>query len=167
MRFLKNLKNSKGIILIEAILALAVISIVLTALVTALVSSLNTSTFSREQSVATSYAQEGLEIARNQKDIDFGNFQNLNGAYCLSAADTAVTDDSSTSYSNPNCSEIENKFSRIIYVNSSGNDPVGTSKCENSVYVASVVFWTDSKCSGGAKCHKVELSSCFADLNSF
>lgn len=161
-------KNNKGVILIEAILALGVIVIILTALVTALVSSLSTSTYSRDQSVATSYAQEGLEIARNDKDIDFNGFQAINGTRCLSTEDS-VMNGPSTSYSSPNCARIDNKFTRIVYVNGNGRDPVGNIKCEppESVYVASALLWTDSRCTGGVNCRKVELSSCFANLNSF
>ena len=74
MRHLKKLKNNHGIILIEAIIALGVIVIVMTALVTALVSALNSSTFSNEQTLATAYAQEGLDIARAQKNRDFSGY---------------------------------------------------------------------------------------------
>jgi hypothetical protein len=57
---------------------------------------------------------------------------------------------------------------RIVYVNENGTDPDGNQKCETagSVYVASAVVWTDSKCSNGSNCHRVVLGSCFANLNS-
>src|SRR5438046_2961704 len=79
-----KIKSEKGIILIEAILALGVIIVVMTALVTALTSSLSSTNFSKEQSLATTYAQQGLEIARNNKDSNFDNFSGLNtGYHCL------------------------------------------------------------------------------------
>lgn len=155
-------KNKKGIILIEAILALGIIVVIMTALVSALVSSISSSNFANEQSIATGYAQEGIEIARNDKDTDFGAFSALSeGTYCLNQGVTTVI---GAPASGGGCTGIDN-YTRTIYVNSSP----APGRCESSqaVFVASTVTWSDSRCSGASDCHKVELNSCFINLNSF
>jgi type II secretory pathway pseudopilin PulG len=158
MKKIKKKVNKKGIILIEALLALTVIVIVMTALVTALVSALSNTTYSNEQTQATAYAQEGIEIARAQKNSDFAAFQALNGTNCLGSGATSIPG---------SCSLIDGKFDREIYINSNGEDLDGNKSCEqaNSIYVSSIVSWSDSRCGSGDSCHKVDLSSCFSNLN--
>lgn len=171
MRNLKIPGNNKGVILIEAVLALGVIGVILTALVTALVSSVNSSNYTKDQSVATGYAQEGLEIARNDKDVDFSILQN--GTYCLGDGAYSIEGLDSTSSPDADCSgNVESKYTRTIYISTSGNDnrTSGATECSTNpgspaVFVESKVSWTDSKCSGGALCHNVALNSCFANLN--
>lgn len=166
--------NNKGVILIEAILALTVIVVILTALVTALVSAVSSSNFSKDQSLAGGYAQEGLEIARNDKDISFGELKNMTiGTYCLSGTELTLIGKFAENESD--CSEnIDEKFSRSVYVNGQGRDDrvsPGQLKCrtnrtdQESIFVASKVTWTDSRCSSGSQCHEVELNSCFINLN--
>jgi Tfp pilus assembly protein PilV len=172
----KNL-NKKGIILIEAILALGMIVVIMTALVTALVSSLSNTNFSKNESIATNYAQEGLEIARNDKDFDFTQFSGMSGTYCLYSDEDNPIQSVFSAPTSPPCSKIDGIFTRTIYINNSGNDsrpgadlsknPRCLRKASNQpVYVASTVTWADSKCSGSDQCHKVELNSCFINLNN-
>lgn len=160
----KNKLNKKGIILLEAIIALAVIVVVMTALVTALVSSLNNSSFSDQQTVATAYAQEGIDIARNQKNADFATFQTLEGPYPLGQDDTVIPGSSAYLDFKPG----DDRYTRYIYVNNSGMDENGVRFCTqtNSIFVSSTVSWSDSKCSGSSRCHEVNLTSCFVNLNS-
>lgn len=169
---MKKYKNNKGIILIEAILALGMIVVIMTALVTALVSSLSNTDFSKNQSIATNYAQEGLEIARNDKDFDFSRFASLSGSYCLySDSDNPIQSVFSAAPSPP-CGKIDGIYTRTIYINSSGVDQGGTQKCipkatNQPVYVVSTVTWSDSKCTGANnQCHQVELNSCFVNLSN-
>lgn len=168
--------NKKGVILIEAILALAIIVIIMTALVAALISSVSSTNFSKNQSLATNYAQDGLEVARGQKDSDFNTFSTFDGLYCLSdnqvleQTDEPVTDvsDCSQNISNGNA----NYFTRTIYINPRGKDERSApkdmcSQSAGSIFVASTVSWSDSKCTDDSTdCHKVELNSCFVNLNS-
>lgn len=162
-----NKKNKKGIILIEAIVAMTVIVMIMTAIVTALISSINSTTYSEEQTIATGYAQEGIEIARNQKNIDWASITSLaNRSYCLNIGDTLIDSGDAASCQR----NIEGKYTRRIYVNQSGRDerPDGTreQKCfQNAIFVASTVTWSDARCTGVGDCHKVDLNSCFTNLN--
>lgn len=160
---MKSLKNQKGIILIEAILALGIIIVVMTALVTALVASISSSNFSKDQSLATGYAQEGLELARNLKDSDYEAFTELTSGidYCLGENQTEISDEVDPE----NCPDIDGKFTRSIYIDSDGQNRDDENMCgANSYFVASTVAWADSKCRNGDSCHNVELNSCFVNL---
>ena len=167
---LKKKINTKGIILIEALIALAVIVIVITALVTALVSAINSTTFSNEQTAATAYAQEGIDLARAEKNYNFSGFQTYSGFVNFGESKTF----------GGSCSLDGGKYCRKIYVNQNGTDArtsPSVQACEqswsdgtitknvDSIFVASVVTWTDSRCNGGSMCHEVSLTSCFANLN--
>jgi Tfp pilus assembly protein PilV len=158
------MKNQRGEALIEAILALGIISLIITGIVTALISSNSNSNQSKNQNIATAYAQEGIDIARNIKETNFENFRALNGYYCVGNNNTL------SSRSGSNCPKVSGQiYRREIYINRNGNDNrTGSSveRCEtnNSIFVAASVSWNDTKCENNSECHKVELNSCFVDL---
>lgn len=153
------MKNQFGQILIEAILALALTMFIITGIVIALISSLNNSTFTKNQNLASSLAQEGIDIARNQKDSDYAVFSalgTLSTTYCLIAGDKIINIEDKKIAS---CPKINGLFVREIVINQGG------SPCGPSVLVSSSVTWNDNRCKAGVECHKVELNSCFSDLN--
>jgi len=147
----------------EALIALAVVVMVMTALVTALVSAISSTTYSNEQTTATAYAQEGLDFARAFKNRDFSAFNDLANTEHRLGANPSTIPTSNAS--------IDGKFYRYLYVNKNGIDgrTSGGTKCVQdngpSIFVASIVEWSDSKCSAGTRCREVVLSSCFANLN--
>jgi len=154
------MKNNSGQVLIEAIVAIAVVAFVLAGIVTALIASVNNSTFSKNQNLATNFAQEGLDLIRDQKESDFVLFSTLGtgDSYCLGPNATSISIDSMV------CQEddvVGGIFTRNIYVDSSGAEP---SCGAPGIYVSSIVSWNDSRCDGSSPCHKVELDSCFLDL---
>lgn len=161
------MKKQRGEILIEALLGLVITSIIVTGLVVALNSSVSNSIFSTNQSQATLIAKEGLDLVKNIKEDDYLSVSNLaTGYYHLNSSRVLV----------PGCCESVTvdgiEFSRQFYINSIGLDQRKTpvkqacNNAEASVFAASIVSWSDSKCGpGGAKCHKIELDSCFADLS--
>jgi len=164
--FLKRkiiLKNG-GQVLIEAVIAIAVVSFLMSGIVAALISSVNNSTFSKNQNLATNFAQEGIDIARNFKESDFQTFSTFQNYYCIDKNDTTISRFKRTCNKN-----VDSFFTRRLYINQNGQDTrVGPSqqKCESgSIFVASIVAWNDSRCQGTAECHDVELNSCFTDLN--
>lgn len=156
---MKKINRQKGQLLIEAIVAMTLVGIIITGLVIALTYSVNNTNISRDQSLATSYAQEGLDVARNIKDSDFNSFSVLNGFYYLPSGSTSI------SSSNPS-TLIDGKFLRQIYINQSGIDGRnGVQVCTGgtAAFVVSIVTWTDNRCTTGAKCHNTELNTCFTD----
>ncbi len=148
-----------GQILVEAILALGITMFIITGIVIALVSSLNNSIFTKNQNLASNFAQEGIDIARNQKESDYEAFSALGSpptTYCLDGGQTTIVA-SKTSCPTPNIGSIFIRKIRIRPDSTCG---------PNAISVASIVSWNDSKCSGGSLCHKVELDSCFSNLNA-
>ncbi|OGH47505.1 MAG: hypothetical protein A3A51_02865 [Candidatus Levybacteria bacterium RIFCSPLOWO2_01_FULL_39_10] len=162
--FYKNLKlNKKGQVLIEAVIAIAVVAFVMSGIVAALILSVNNATFSKNQNLATNFAQEGIDIARDLKDSDFQAFSTLQGYYCIDEGDIAIDPSKTTCSKN-----VDSAFTRRVYINQNGEDArqsLAQRGCEaNLAFVASIVTWNDSRCQGTAECHEVELNSCFADL---
>lgn len=112
MRFLKL---SKGQSIIEVIVALSLVAIVVLALVRVTISSIQNSSFAKDQQIATQYAQEGIENARKLKEENEVEFWSKNGSE----------------------EEIINKFTRTVtYTLIEGNQ-----KMEVQV----LVTWEDTK----------------------
>lgn len=171
-------KNESGSTLIEAILALALVTIIVSAVVVAVVSSVGNSQSSSERSTALDYAEEGLDLIRDAKSEDFSGFVATYPAktpissnyYCLS--DDGVIEDISVCNSTALGGNVESgKYLRKVFIHynpaTGGQDPSGTAKCTgNGIYVSSIVYWNDSKCENGAFCRTVELNSCFYDTSA-
>ncbi len=161
----KQFTRQSGQTLIEALLALIVVIVIITAVVTAVITSLSGATFTKNQNLASQYAQEGIDIARNMKDSDFASFSALNNDQYYCAAQGSTSLDSSS------CStKLNGIFTRKIYINHNGQGPNdGASvvkKCPFGTFVSSIVSWSDPKCgNSGVDCHSVKLDSCFDDLN--
>lgn len=76
--------------MVEVILAIAVAVIGVLGLVSLSTKSVSNSGFSKRQSVATSYAIQGMEWVRGRRDVeDWTIFSSRSGTYCLS--DTTIT----------------------------------------------------------------------------
>lgn len=152
------MRSEKGAILIEAILGLTIATIIITALVSVLVSSLSNATFSRNQTFATGYAQEAMELTRSMKDDNYLALE----AKAVASGIWCFDDDLNLIQG---CTEpIEESgtmFDRQVILTRGGGGCDG-----NSIYVEAKVSWSDSKCTNSAvKCHDVTLKSCFSNLD--
>jgi len=148
-----NRSNSKGQTLIEVIVALGVIALVATAITTVMTSTLNNAEFSNDQSLATKYAQEAMEILHSVRDNNYTQFAKYNGNYCLNQGEITLTQG--------NCSTptIVNTFIRTVTINQA-------STCgANSAQVTVSVAWTDGKCAHNVYCHASILISCLSTVN--
>lgn len=158
MKVLENRNLQAGQSLIEALLALAFAVVIITAVVIAVITSLNNTTFTKNQNLASQYAQEGIDIARNMRDSSYAEFKALpnNKSYCAGADGKLSTDSFCT----------VDGFERRVFLDHTGLDEKGIPRCQaGSSFVASIVSWIDSKCTGSTACHSVQLDSCFADPN--
>jgi len=150
MKF-KKIKTS-GQTLIEVLVALGIIAIIVTALTSVVVTSLGSSRYSKDQNLATQYAQEGLEIMRNLRDSDYVDFRNIpSGSYCLDKNSTVLS---------PDCfSANVDSFIRKVIITHDGCD-IGVSRVEVSV------SWNDSRCSSAnTYCHESSLPTCLSSVN--
>src|SRR3989304_3557712 len=81
-------KNREGQSFFEVVLALALVSIILIALVTLATISVRSATFSRNKNLATRFSQEAIEWLRGQRDTGWSDFfarSSPSGAtWCLS-----------------------------------------------------------------------------------
>lgn len=72
--------REKGQTLVEVVVALGVAILVITALVAATTTAVRNAQFAKNQSLATKYAQEGMEKARTLRDQNPTSFWNKSGS---------------------------------------------------------------------------------------
>lgn len=79
----KGIVKQKGQTLIETVVVLGIVVLLVTGIVSATIASLKASQNNRARSIATKLIQEGLEIARSDRDASWSQFINLSGSYCF------------------------------------------------------------------------------------
>lgn len=156
------MRNQKGQTLVEALIALGVATIIVSAMAVAAITAVNNADFSKYQNQATHYAQQGMEILRQKSQISWSDFVSHAGTvtWCLDQNTTTLRDSGAA----PCTKNIDNFFVREVEVNleSTSNSP-----CENNVQANVSVSWTDGKCgSSTVYCHNVILNSCIANINA-
>ena len=146
----------KGQGLIESVLALGFISIVLSSIAIILISSLSNADRSKNQAVATQYAQEGIEMLRKIRNSNHQGFKSYNGTYCFGkdANDAA-------GLGSPSSCNVPNIDSYIRSVKIEQTPGCGLNVAKITVKVA----WIDGKCLNGSYCHSSELISCLSTFN--
>ena len=148
------MKKQKGQTLLEAIVALATILIIITAIAVVIVNALYNSQYIRSQNEANKYAQEGIEFVRNIQKNDLGAFGsfNQNTTYCIDEENNTLTT------TGCDTAAVNTGTSHIRTVTFSP----GAGQCiASEVKVGVTVAWSTSKCpSTNTFCHKSELVSC-------
>jgi type II secretory pathway pseudopilin PulG len=154
------MRNQKGQSLIEALVALGIATIVVSAIAIATITAVNNADFSKYQNQASNYAQQGMEILRQQSQADWSSFVSKAGAinWCLDYDTVTLRNPGAT----PCSKNINNFFVRTVQLSSG----IGGSACEGNVQANVVVSWTDGKCASSTDyCHNVTLTSCIANLS--
>lgn len=155
-------RYDKGQSLIEIILALAIAVAVITGITFAVTSSLTNATFTKNQNLATAYAQQGMEAVRAIRDGSWTTFSLNDGWFCLPENSTDLV-----SRSGLDCDGEGNVGIFIREVRMQPNNEDCTSSILNTKATVSVK-WSDSKCPSTPPfnyCHQVELVSCFTNTN--
>lgn len=166
---MKNWKKQKGQTLIEALAALTIAIFIVSAITIAVINALSNAQYSKNQNMATQYAQEGIEIMRQKRDSNWNTFNGHNsGSYCLDKDSTTLAAKngdiqgcaSGTSTSGQNV----DPFAREIDIEKNSNECLitGTTKATK---VTVIVSWKDSKCTDPLNifCHESKQISCFSD----
>lgn len=156
---MENWKKQKGQTLIEALVALTTAIFVVSAITIVVINALNNSQYSKNQSMASQYAQQGIEFIRQKRDNDWNTFNGYSGSYCLDSNLTFATMAIS-------CPQNVGSFVRQIDIvkNSDGCLITGASKATK---VTVIVSWNDSKCpEGNLFCHESKLISCLSDITT-
>lgn len=157
------MRKEKGQSLVEALVALAAAVVIVTGITVAVITSISNSDFSKYQNLSTQYAQQGLEILKQQSESNWASFALLNGVYCLSQNSTALVSPGAGSCP-PNIQNSPGNNFFVRQINISQNDPSCSS---NAAKVSVNVSWSDGKCtdSSNVYCHGVKLDSCLANIN--
>jgi len=92
----------KGQTLIEALAALGIISIVITAISVAVTAALSNAKYNQNETLATKYAQQGSEIVNQIRDDNYNTFATDSGDYCLNDGQTTLGSASPGGCTSPN-----------------------------------------------------------------
>lgn len=146
----------KGQTLIEVLAALGIITIIATVLAAVVVTSQRITGFSKDQKLATDYAQEGIEIMHQKRDNDYVSFRDFTGTYCLDGGSSVLDSDCPTA---ANITDNGNNFLRKVTIAQDGCD-------DNIAKVTVEVSWQDSKCpASNLFCHKAQMITCLSTVN--
>lgn len=159
------MRNQKGQVLIETLIALGVAVIVIAAITTIVIASLNNVVTAKNQDMASGYAKQGIETVRNIAKNSWNNFLVMDKInYCLDKDASSPTPKGING-----CGQNVDNFVREITINhlSTGceyddpDNPINT-------HVLVSVSWTDGKCTDRDNlfCHSVKLESCFSNVNN-
>ncbi len=166
---LNNIKE-KGQTLIEALIALGAAVLVLSAITVAVISAINNVQYTKNQNLATQYAQQGVEVMRQISQSSWGTFSLYNASrYCLAQNDTVPcplgSSIGSCSQSSINsCGQNYGIFVREVDI-AQGSQV----SCSNgSIGITVIVSWADGRCTDltNTYCHNVQLNSCLSNHNN-
>lgn len=143
-------------------MALSVVVVLISAAVVSVISALSNSQYSKNQVLATQYAQEGMELVRKENNADPA-LSNESGTYCLGEnVTTFSTPSTSSPLCSPNIPSSSPVFIRQIIIVQ--ND---TSNCSGGASATVDVLWSDGKCNSSSPyCHDVKVASCFSGVNA-
>ncbi len=144
----------KGETLIEALAALALVAIVISAITTLITTSLSNATYNENQTLATKFAQQGIESVRQIRNANYVAFRTYNGLYCLGKGQSSLGPPQSACAA-PNT----DNFIRSVQIEQ-------TPGCATNVARITVnVAFTDGKCTGNSYCHIQTHTSCLSTVN--
>lgn len=145
----------KGETLVEVLVALGIITVVASALMGVVITSMGNTRFSKNQNLATQYSQEGMEIMRRIRDNNYVDFRNIpNATYCLDDGVMALPLPADCTNAN-----VPGNFLRKVTITQGGC-------AANIANVTVTVSWQDSKCSAANTfCHTSRLESCLSSVN--
>lgn len=144
----------KGETLLEALVALGLVAIVITAIANVVTVSLSNAQYNENQTLATKYAQQGLESVRQIRNTNYAAFRNYNGRYCFGKGQTTLgTPQTSCTTANAD------SFIRSVEINRNPGCAQNVSRV--TVHVA----FRDGKCTTGTYCHVQSHSTCLTTVN--
>lgn len=161
-------KAQNGQTLIEVLLALGTAVVVLSATVVAVLAALNNAQFSKNQNIATQYAQQGMEVMRNMRNSNWTLFSGYGGAsgvtvsYCLDQNSTELSGRNRTIQGCAGGSSTNGQnvgiFARRVDIEKDSSLCGGS----NQTKVTILVSWASNKCTDSSNlyCHSVKLVSC-------
>lgn len=161
---MKRLSSEKGQTIIEAIVALAAIFVIVTAITIAIISAVSNSQFIKNQNLANKYAQQGMEFVRGIHAEDIETFASFSQTY-------SYGDDGGQSCVGTNirglCAgevttvNVGNAHIRTINFVDDEEPCLDNVTSINLKKVTVVVSWSSGKCGEDDRfCHDTTLVSC-------
>lgn len=172
-------RQEKGQTLIEVLVGLSAAVVVIAAITVAAVTSLNNVEYSRDQNLATHYAQEGMEIVRNMRDQNISSVSSSSlpdGTYCMAQGCVGLTSNPTDVNCGPrigtHCTTKVGNFVREVTITHNdtlcnGNGPTpAVSPTTATMKVSVSTYWGDTKCTNSSNllCHSVLLTTCLSDF---
>ena len=160
-----------GQTLLEVLLAFSASILVLSAIIIGITTSLSNTQYTKNQNLANSYAKEGMAVVRQIRDSSWPKFSfyNTNTTYCLNQSSVALTESVLPSLTcGPNVAGV---FSRSVKFEHASASCIADPSCSGPAClrgskVTITVSWSDNKCPVGAPfCHRVELITCFSNID--
>jgi len=122
--------------MIEAVVAIGVVILLITGLVAATTSSLQSGQMSKDRTQALQYAKEGLEIVRTIKEAKWSDIPLTEKTYCLAKEQQTLGGETLGS-----CSiNIDSKFTRTVIFSDDVSTCTATGSCRK---VTMIVSWTE------------------------
>ncbi len=157
--------KNKGQTLIEVLVGFTAMVVIVGAITMLSISALNNAQYAKNQSFATQYAQQGIEMMRNLRDTDLSKFNSLSSHMCLAESCTSpVAGNDPSCGGSGTCSiNVLGTFIRDVTVTLASPD-CGLDSSNNPVNTKVIVgvSWADGKCSQGAFCHTEKVTTCFS-----
>ncbi len=155
-------KNQDGQTLLEALIALAAIIIILSATAVAVLTSINNSSFVKQQNQSNKLAQQGVELIRDQiqNNSQYPTYLAYNGSIkCLDAYNVFQNRQCNSAISTDLVNGI---FKREVTFTSTKCDTGAALDFADGLQIKIDVYWTSGKCQlANTFCHKQEVRSCF------
>lgn len=150
------MKRNSGQMLIEALVALSVFLIALTAITIAVVLAVTNSRFTEDQNGANKWAQDGIEKIRSLGYNEVQTFDLTGDVYTMDSSGTL------NNTGNENNVNIENKYIRTAtFHRGAGSQPCNSAQ---SIKVTVMVRWNSGKCPSSDRfCHSSTQSTCITE----
>lgn len=159
------MKNKNhGQTLVEVLIALGAATLIVSAIVVVVLSSLGNAQFTKNQNLATQFAQEGIEVVKSKAQSNWSSFSSYAGSYCLDQGSTILAQ---RNLAIQGCQGVgvgptpQNAypFAREVDITQS------SISCSSNALVTVLVSWSDVKCTDPSTqyCHQVKLTSCISN----
>lgn len=163
-----NFHERKGQTLIEALIALAIAVAIISAITAVVVSSLNNNTYSKNQNIARSYAQQTVEKIRGLAQSNYTTFTSkyTSPVYCIDQNNDLqcnISGNQCVSSWAGNCNNVKTGiFIREVDFEST------SASCQGDLKATVKISWSDGKCTDRLNlyCHQVSTSTCFTNINT-
>ncbi len=152
------MRKKSGQMLIEALVALSIFLIALTAITVTVVTAVSNSRYAQDQNAANKYAQDGIEQLKGRGFAEVDKFGN-NTIYSFPG-------DNSFSLQNVGQVNVDNKYVRTAAFREDVTPCVNVAG-KRSIRVTVTVSWNSPKCTATTFCHSSVQTTCVTQSGGY